>query len=242
MAKAGEVYMSIAGVCLGRYAHIIGQTYYDLLERGDYGELETWIGIKGILEAVCEGVEMQSRKYQRPIIKDELLKAILYDDAEHFPKFNHRDLNKYEYADFVVRVMAMVHDQLVTDSVSLSRVQNRHRQNELFRYMPMALIGFKEARKETEIYVDPVLRGIGFEIDKTLIEEGYKSYSKKFLREHVIVEAGDLVDRLSNRKFYPILPADVHRKIRCKATANKIAKQCFDKMGMPTEVDFVGID
>ena len=226
----GKIYLEIAKNCLDNwYADMPEEEKSALLKRADFDELESYIGARESIEAAIRGFNDGCRMACLPdyfyLMPEEFMEEAIISDQvsarwqKHLDEISYSVLFKDQYylCKAVVFALDRIHNTWVKNNVS--KFFDENRKEKRFMFMPLPVIGWKEARKDL-LFLMPILEAVGFNLKEEWIEETYKMMVKKFEHDELvdfIVELGDTYDSLDD---------SIKEQVKNRKVAEQIATQC----------------
>ena len=183
VGSAGEVYGEIAKTALMKWNGLTEEEATKKVAESSFDELEGVIGAKKSILAATKSIA--DKLY---LDEDALAQAVLhgnneeiFDEAAEMVEdfgFNEEFMDEgYESENnkekFVLDILSDVHDNWCANNEA--KFFDKKRDGKRYQFLKLELIGFKEATTDL-IFVEPILRKIGIEVDLENIEEQYADY------------------------------------------------------------------
>lgn len=178
MNKIGTIYKTIANECLTDwYSDMLESERKALLERGDFEEIEGYIGAKNSIESAATAISdflgllgyqyhalPQITFYSKNPAEDlEKTKGIM-----QFPLY----LEETQKAELALKALESVHNKWIEDNGK--KFFDPKRVGKRYMFTSLYLIGFEESMKDY-IFVRPILQLLGLEPDLDTMRLAYQS-------------------------------------------------------------------
>ena len=192
-SQVGEVYGEIAKAALRKWNGLSEEEASKKVSNSTFEELEGMIGASGSIKAACESIVkkldlLDAEDFTAAVLHGEDLTPD--EDGDYWSEFEEaRESVKYakfneEFVDegseseknkekFVLDILSDVHDKWCADNEK--KFFDEKRADKQYQFLKLELIGFKDATADL-IFVEPILRKIGIEVDLANLEEQYGDY------------------------------------------------------------------
>lgn len=184
MKKIGEIYKNIANTCLIAWYPDMSRAERDaLLERGDFEEIEGYIGAKNSIDTAIDAVRGDLERYQIFLPTD-------FSDIVYFSDTPNSDVEKLTIrigknraidecvmANIAVHALARIHMRWIEDNKK--KFFDPKRRDKRFMFLPIEMIGWEEVLKDY-VFLRPVLQLLCIKPETHLMRQTYEVHQSLF--------------------------------------------------------------
>ena len=190
--KVGEVYGEIAKNALVKRNGMSEEEATEKVANSTFDELEGMIGASGSIKTACESI---ADRLHLSATESELLDAVLHGDNDEIFEEAEEDVdfingafvdsgeesleNKERY---ILDILSDIHDNWCAENEA--KFFDGYRAEKRYQFLKLETIGFDEATSDL-LFVEPILKKIGIDIDIENLEEQYNSYPYPINSDHL---------------------------------------------------------
>ena len=176
MRKIGTIYEQIANTCLTEwYPDMSESDRKALLERGDFEEVEGYIGAKNSIDAAIESIGESLERYQVFLPAD-------FSDVVYFSDTPNADVEKltikinkniceYTMASIAFEALHKIHLRWIDDNKD--KFFDPKRREKRFMFLPIEMISWEEALKDY-VFLRPILQLLCIRPETYAIQKFYE--------------------------------------------------------------------
>lgn len=174
-------YIKIARDCfLEFYKTMDMDTIKSILERGDFREIEAYIGAESAIRAGVEGLKLSLKKYDFKLDSEQYIKHIFYGDVISKDDFqNIIRLPLSVRAQIAVDVLTAVHEAWIQDN--LPELYEKGRRDRKFKFMPAEAVGWQELKKNL-LFMRPIFEDFAMN-DEFWMKQVYMERRRQMLQK-----------------------------------------------------------
>ena len=231
----GKIYLEIAKNCLNNwYPDMPEEKKTELLERGDFDELESYIGAETSIRAAIRGFNWGCHYRHLPdyfwLEMDEFWEEKIRNEKNGGQI--EKDIRNIAYSSMfkdpvakcwvTIDALGAIHNSWIRTNPE--KYFDKKRRDKRFMFMPVEFIGWEEAKKDL-IFLAPILEAIGFEVYEDLLEEIYKKARERFVFSRKEGMVKYVTHRIVNRFKDLEMDDRIIKSIRRKDVAQEIVTQ-----------------
>lgn len=165
----------------------VGGIFHALERRGvKFGDEEQ--------DSLFENILNGSKAANHSIIRD------LKDELKPMARLSEIDpTSENSLENFTLDVLESVHTDWIKNNSK--KFFDEKRVDKMYQFMPLELIGFKEAKADI-LFLAPILEAAGFKVDDKRLEKAYEARQQKFFEENDLFTRGKLESSTTLQKMF----------------------------------------
>lgn len=226
----GWIYRKVASNLLWEHYFELSSYEHDRELEKSYDELEEKLGIEEYLVVAASALndEISGSWTSLP---ENIYDIMLYDDnpdlrlaeVRHDMDFAH--ITNGEKGEIVLEVIRAVHDRWVKNSTEEFWLIP----HEMYRFMPLELIGHDRVIYYRDTYLEPLLSCLHLSVDNTYVERAYDCAQRVFFAQEGIKNRATLCSAIMNTDYYS-LAESIKSTLEVDPTVvSKIANQVIEE-------------
>lgn len=233
ISKAGKIYKKMAGnILLNECPMMSVSQYKRLIDGGDFYKLENATGgLEDYARVIASAFKdrLSSPGIYIPKHLDTIILQSEDPDADLFETRDHCDLARFtngEKGDIALEIIRAIHDLWVEKNRERFFVESEAYQ--LYRFMPLELIGFDRVYYYYRMYLEPLFAVLHLRVDSCYIERAYALIQDTYFIQEAILNRDTLCNALRCLKYDSMSPI-IREKMQSEDAISWVAAQIIDQ-------------